>query len=330
MKPLPTQEIATAIRYATCIIIAQVRCKRYHDKKRRNMFDDIITDYKVQILAGCDEPECALSIIGNNWIILSKVFDYVDNHYKEYYEKHIDKDTVSFMITEDLWSERPAKIVFPEATGININMMPINLLDMESLPDYCKPYEQIIKYCCQTIPAYDYLTYVPLHTHIGYLTIQESNVENGHTQRRPGLHIESPLKVVNGGKTRTDTYVINWGRGTYTKDKCIDGIYMASNVSDSCAVWPALIVNPEDVIDKHGSIEQMRRYLGPGRTLRDGELCWFTDRTPHESLPVPQDTQRTFFRLVVGPVSVWYSKHNTPNPMGVLPDCPISDEDKFK
>lgn len=30
----------------------------------------------------------------------------------------------------------------------------------------------------------------------------------------------------------------------------------------------------------------MRARLGPGRVLKAGELCWITDRTPHESLPL--------------------------------------------
>lgn len=293
------------------------------------MSQDIVNQYKVPILSGCNDPECSLSTLGRNWLILSKIFKNVDQHYKDHFEKHIDRETIAFKIVDNLWTEDRVTIVFPEPSGININMMPINLRDLASLPDYCKPYEQIIKYCSQTVPDFDYLKYVPIQSHIGYLTIMESDVVQGHSQRRPGLHIESPLKVIDGGKLRKDTYVLNWGRGSYTVDKCLDGIYMASNVPDSCAVWPSTILNPEDVIDNHGSVESMRRYLGPGRKLADGELCWFTDRTPHESLPVAQDTQRSFFRLVVGSISVWYSKHNTPNPYGILPDCPISDEDKF-
>ena len=29
-------------------------------------------------------------------------------------------------------------------------------------------------------------------------------------------------------------------------------------------------------------------------------------------------------------VSAWYSRHSTPNPLGVEPDCPILDIDKFE
>jgi hypothetical protein len=76
----------------------------------------------------------------------------------------------------------------------------------------------------------------------------------------------------------------------------------------------------------------MRPRLGPPRLLEAGELCWLTDRTPHEALPLTRSTDRVyrqFFRLVVGPVDVWYARHSTPNPRGLQPDARISFEDKF-
>ena len=43
-------------------------------------------------------------------------------------------------------------------------------------------------------------------------------------------------------------------------------------------------------------------------------------RTPHESLALKQSSFRQFFRLVTSQVSLWYSNHSTPNPLGVVPD----------
>ena len=37
-----------------------------------------------------------------------------------------------------------------------------------------------------------------------------------------------------------------------------------------------------------------------------------------------------YFRLVTNSVSAWYSRHSTPNPLGIEPDCPILDIDKFE
>ena len=77
--------------------------------------------------------------------------------------------------------------------------------------------------------------------------------------------------------------------------------------------------------------------LGPcTRTLEAGELIWMTDRTPHESLPIPAaaasaGTRRQYFRLVVGQVSAWFADHSTPNPLGTVPppEVRIVHGDKF-
>ena len=36
-------------------------------------------------------------------------------------------------------------------------------------------------------------------------------------------------------------------------------------------------------------------------------LVWMTDRAPHRSNELPAGTSRQFFRLVVGPVALWYA-----------------------
>ena len=60
-----------------------------------------------------------------------------------------------------------------------------------------------------------------------------------------------------------------------------------------------------------------------------------TDKTPHESLPVPvsagNNVCRQYFRLVLGPVSAWFAEHSTPNPLGTVPppEVRIVHGDKF-
>jgi hypothetical protein len=129
----------------------------------------------------------------------------------------------------------------------------------------------------------------------------------------------------------------DWGHGEWSDKTPVDGIYCASNVADSCRVWPVLITEPAQVTDQHGGLEHFREYLGASVTLPADALCWMTDRTPHETLPLQapahdrtaKHVYRQFFRLVVGKLAVWYSQHNTPNPCGLLPDAPIVDVDKF-
>ena len=55
-------------------------------------------------------------------------------------------------------------------------------------------------------------------------------------------------------------------------------------------VWDAEIT-VED-IGVLGDCEAHRERLGRGRTLGAHELWWMTDRTPHESLPLPAGTYR--------------------------------------
>jgi hypothetical protein len=48
-------------------------------------------------------------------------------------------------------------------------------------------------------------------------------------------------------------------------------------------------------------------------------------------LPLNCPTHRQFFRLVTEGVNVWYAKHSTPNPLGIVPpdNVRIIEEDKF-
>ena len=82
-----------------------------------------------------------------------------------------------------------------------------------------------------------------------------------------------------------------------------------------------------------GDCEEIRELIseyGPTR-LEANRLYWITDRTPHESLPLAQDTYRQFFRLVTEKVDVWYEQHSTPNPLGVVPPAGVKiiTESKF-
>lgn len=225
-------------------------------------------------------------------------------------------------------------LIFPPSQGLNINMMPFKLFHpKETLPSELHPYIDLILQCPVAPNDFD-----DFESRIAYLTVHESGVPSGQSQRRPGLHIESALRGT-GAQARTkrvtdpsDWMVLGWGGGC-RQSECAwpaEGIYMASSVNDSCIVYPALVTDPTRLADAHGGLPRcVYRKLEPGRRLAAGELCWMTDRTPHESLPLASDTLRQFFRLVVGPVGAWYSKHNTANPLGIAPDAPVCDTDKF-
>jgi hypothetical protein len=195
------------------------------------------------------------------------------------------------------------------------------------------------------------------------LTVEESFVDGGKSQRRPGLHTDTPGKVV----IRNDNTEIaiphekatkegvgvssrykghRWGLGGCHKisseiycshfmslpsdNQCMvlkGGIYMASTIDDSCEAWNCKIIpvsQGKEIIGKLGDVKHLRRLLPPGEKLKGNRMYWMTDRTPHESLPMEEGTYRQFFRLVTSQVSLWYEDHSTKNPLGVVPDPEVT------
>jgi hypothetical protein len=241
---------------------------------------------------------------------------------------------------------------FPRFKGIQINMMPIIMGDAKSIPEEFRKYAKLVT-ACDTEQA----------GKVGYLTIDESVVESG-SHRRGGIHTESPgflppevygdafsksVRVARDWSSISASGApgdwgarTHWGGGRSNPGTPRDGgIYMASNIADSCVIWNMYLGRGQI-----GFMGDCRRAVGerlvsesryPDRfaekqfshSLGKNELWWMTDRTPHESMFVSPGTKRQFFRLVTNQVSVWFAKHSTPNPLGIEPDCYVSDTDKF-
>jgi len=202
-------------------------------------------------------------------------------------------------------------VEFPNPANRNVNMLPFILGSEDSLPEYLRPYYGLIQSC-------------PVHQNelgkVCYLTICESFVKAGETQRRAGLHTEAPGAIQGPGGTFTAAWEHHWGMGmAYTDDTLEGGLFIASNLDSTCEVWNALIDPAGGIADSQGGVEHLRPYLGEGSRLCAGELVWLTDRTPHEALPQREDGYRQFFRLVTSNVSLWFKAHSTPNPKVPLP-----------
>jgi hypothetical protein len=223
----------------------------------------------------------------------------------------------------------PAAIIatdlsFPPANDeiINVNMMPFDLFHPKTtLPEYLHGYIPLIEKCVRFQPQPDDRR----NTRIAYLTVDERPAVAGEPQRRGGVHVESPgalraKEIAEKSQYTPDlSWYHRWGLGSVDGEYVIGGIYLASNMADTTAIWNCRVHDTYgDIIAPHGSLERCREVLGPAtRTLAAGELMWISDRTPHESLPVLDTTQRRqFFRLVVGEISYWFTEHNTPNPTG--------------
>jgi hypothetical protein len=164
-----------------------------------------------------------------------------------------------------------------------------------------------------------------------YLTVQESYVTAEEAQRRAGLHVEAPGTIRSGGSFVAAAEPMRWGSGvTSSTDELHGGIFIASNLENTCAVWDALIDSSFGVVDSLGGIENLRPFIGNGKKMPANMLVWLTARTPHEALPQEQDGFRQFFRLVTSDISVWFAAHSTPNPKVPVPDhIQIIDESKF-
>ena len=299
---------------------------------------DTLEKAKIYILKKAKEnPNTPENVFASNTDVFNLVFKHIKEDYdymKNLIQECIIKTDKAYK-THKLYAN-----LFPPPSDININMMPIDLSRLkETLPEYVKGYSEIIRYCiCQQIGGWlreDILN----KGKIAYLTIHESLVEPGKTQRRPGLHIESPLICCNSDiiEKNHDNPLwqsLSWGKGNWRDDHPIDGMYIASSVDDMAKIYPYHIENPDKLTDKHGGIDHYRECIQDGEFVKNGCIYWLTDKTPHESLPNTNDKPiyRQFFRLVMGPIDVWYSHHNTPNPLGVQPSegVTILHHDKFR
>uniref|UniRef100_A0A7S3P7I3 Uncharacterized protein n=1 Tax=Amphora coffeiformis TaxID=265554 RepID=A0A7S3P7I3_9STRA len=224
------------------------------------------------------------------------------------------------------------QVEFPPPNNRNVNMMPIILGHIDSLPADLQCYYPLLDAC----PYYQDEV-----GKVAYLTIIESHVDTGATQRRPGLHIESPGVFADPPPHNTETTTCSfspgvehpWGQGVFFgPDRFEGGIYIASNQDDSTQVWDALVDRTiPGIVDRHGGCEHLRGLVGPGTKLGAGDLVWMTDCTPHEAMPQTTAGVRQFFRLVMPYVSHWYADHSTVNPkVPVPPSVTVIHGNKFE
>jgi hypothetical protein len=261
---------------------------------------------------------------------LSILHGFEDSILKQIYQTHVSSWKDSILLTGPSPSGGArsgagfafclcAHVEFPQPRDRNVNMLPFVLGDKDSLPEDLQDYYDLIMTC----PLQD--------SELGkvlYLTVEEGWVNAGETQRRGGLHIESPRYTQflqqpcheQGGSGGIPGR-IGWGEGVVRNDNFIGGLYMASTVRSSCRAYHALV--DKTAVDSHGGLDFLRHLIpseGPhSYDMRANELVWMTDRTPHEVLPQARAGHRQFFRLVTSSLSIWNAAHNNPNPKVPLP-----------
>lgn len=181
------------------------------------------------------------------------------------------------------------KIQFPEFTGVKCNMMPFIQGDSSSLPEIYKPYSKIINE--------NYLE----KGEIGLLTIHESFVEGGKSQRgynSTGINRNVHIEVGRDKKFNHwgTSPMPSWGGkyNTILDDNTM--VLIANSISDTCRLWDI----KEMAYTEDGDLsEYIENY--PERTgikLKAGEVARISIFTPHECINQKKSGNRQFLRIV--------------------------------
>lgn len=177
-------------------------------------------------------------------------------------------------------------IKFPIFTGIRCLMMPYIQGDSQSVPlCYRKGYEKILD------------TVFITRGDIGYLTIDESIAVKGKPHRGARSKTDRALHT-EVGKHPDMSYIWggNWGSSNkVTLDEDVK-IILANNIDNSCAIWDT--EHKDTSIDGDiGDVSHLYPYED-AIFMKAGEVHEIGIFTPHESLPVKEDTNRQFIRIV--------------------------------
>jgi len=181
------------------------------------------------------------------------------------------------------------KIKFPIFSGTRCLMMPYIQGNADSVPlNFRQGYEEILNelYFAKG--------------EIGFLTIDESEAVKGQPHRGArakfgrALHTEAglhPNKVYGWGGSPAC-----WGGSTNVILERDTQIFLANNVDNSCALWEKDCENTSldgDIGDKATEYPYEEAvYMQAGEVHRIGIL------TPHESMPIKNNVNRQFLRII--------------------------------
>lgn len=175
-------------------------------------------------------------------------------------------------------------VTFPDFTGIRCLMMPYVQGDPASVPEYFAPYRDIIS------------SVFISEGELGFLTIDESPATKGTPHRGARAKFGRALHTEAGFRPGSSTYGWGWGSShLVTLDPDVE-ILLANNLDGSCALWDAVHANTSvdgDIGDKAHMYPYSEATL-----MRAGDVHRIGILTPHESLPVEEDVDRQFLRIV--------------------------------
>jgi hypothetical protein len=218
-------------------------------------------------------------------------------------------------------------IFLPNFSGTRVLMMPFRLEDINTLPNDLLHYKQTVE---------ELVAVSPTTSGVAYLTIDEKLVKKGNSLRLKGLHVDGL-----GSDDRPDlciwaacglnsifAYEYNettkqWSHRNIGSTKWyhgaagIGGMITVSNPV-GCRAWNKEF---EGSVRKNGDCEHLRETLFPDEEatiFEAGVAYWCNSTCVHESMPMEEDTERTFVRLSMPSEAPWYQGY-TRNPKGVEP-----------
>jgi hypothetical protein len=180
-------------------------------------------------------------------------------------------------------------ILFPEFMGIKCSMMPFIQGDPSSLPDEYKSYSDIVEK--------NYLE----KGEIGYLTIDESFVKSGKSQRGfNSFELDRNVHIEVGRIGENNRWGSSGGSSWGGKDATLlddnTMALIANSVSDTCRVWDG----KEMSYTKDGDLsEYIDKYPAhTGMMMKSGEVAKISIFTPHECIAQVESGARQFFRII--------------------------------
>ena len=191
-----------------------------------------------------------------------------------------------------IWNSSP--VAFPAFSGTRIMMMPVVLGDLRGVPDH---YSSMIQ------ALYD-VTEARHIGKVGYLTIDERELQPNETLRRAGLHVDGYFHGRCGA----------WGGGG-SWGSVGNGMLTVSSTAH-CRAFLGVI---DGVPGDEGECDHLTMPNG-GEVFEPGQVYWVDGACVHESMPVIETTERQFVRLSMPSNGPWFEGY-TVNPTGILPSA---------
>lgn len=198
----------------------------------------------------------------------------------------------------EMWSyENQIKELYPEFSGTRIMMMPVELGNLQGVPKQYWPLIHML---------FD-MTESRFIGQIGYLTIDERELQPNKTLRRAGLHVDGYYHGKCGA----------WGGGGGW-GSVGNGMLVTSNTDHCEAYLGAFEGDP----DPEGSCDHIDVSGAYKKRFSPYSVHWVDGACIHESLPVTEVTKRQFIRLSMPNNGPWFEGY-TKNPSGIQPSGEI-------